>query len=103
MFKKVAEKVEKQTKGKYPAPPAIIECVQTGLQSGHADGSRKEAELFGKLSQSRESASLRVRGMPSHEIDECVASVPHGAYFQWWPRSSVCRALHLLRPPPSRR
>jgi len=59
MFKKVAEKVEKQTKGKYPAPPAIIECVQTGLQSGHADGSRKEAELFGKLSQSRESASLR--------------------------------------------
>ena len=52
-------KVMKQTKGKYPAPLNILECVKTGLESGHEAGSAKESELFGKLSQTSESASLR--------------------------------------------
>lgn len=59
MFKKATEKVMKQTKGKYPAPLAILECAKTGLESGHAAGSAKEAELFGSLSQTAESKSLR--------------------------------------------
>lgn len=75
------------SKGKYPAPPAILECAKAGLESGHAAGSKVrppaesiccqvprvdgsplsvcvvkmqlERELFGKLSASRESAALR--------------------------------------------
>merc|ERR1719335_853554 len=38
---------------------AILECAKTGLESGHAAGSQKEAELFGKLSQTTESGALR--------------------------------------------
>ena len=47
------------TKGKYPAPLAILECAKTGLAEGHAAGSKKEAELFGDLSQTTESGALR--------------------------------------------
>jgi enoyl-CoA hydratase/long-chain 3-hydroxyacyl-CoA dehydrogenase len=59
MFNQAGKKVAKQTNGKYPAPIAILDCAKTGLESGHAAGSAKEAELFGQLSQTRESASLR--------------------------------------------
>jgi enoyl-CoA hydratase/long-chain 3-hydroxyacyl-CoA dehydrogenase len=59
MFKKATETVMKQTKGKYPAPLKILDCARAGLESGHAAGSAKEAELFGKLSQTAESKSLR--------------------------------------------
>jgi len=59
MFKKATEKVMKQTKGKYPAPIDILDCVKTGLESGHAAGSAKEASKFGALSQTTESRSLR--------------------------------------------
>jgi len=59
MFSQAGKKVMAQTKGKYPAPLYILDCVKTGLEAGHDAGSAKEAELFGKLSQTRESASLR--------------------------------------------
>ena len=59
MFKKATEKVQKQTKGKYPAPLAILECAKTGLAEGHEAGSKKEAQLFGELSQTTESGALR--------------------------------------------
>jgi enoyl-CoA hydratase/long-chain 3-hydroxyacyl-CoA dehydrogenase len=59
MFSQARKTVMKQTKGKYPAPLHILECVKTGLESGHAAGSAKEAQLFGQLSQTPESASLR--------------------------------------------
>ena len=59
MFKQATEKVQKQTKGKYPAPLAILECAKTGLAEGHEAGSKKEAQLFGELSQTTESGALR--------------------------------------------
>jgi len=59
MFNQATKKVMKQTKGKYPAPIDILECVKTGLESGHAAGSAKEATKFGALSQTAESRSLR--------------------------------------------
>ena len=43
MFNQAAKKVQKLTKGKYPAPTAILECAKTGLAEGHAAGSKKEA------------------------------------------------------------
>ena len=59
MFSQAGKKVMKQTRGNYPAPEAILDCVKTGLESGHAAGSAKEAELFGQLCQTSASASLR--------------------------------------------
>jgi enoyl-CoA hydratase/long-chain 3-hydroxyacyl-CoA dehydrogenase len=59
LFQQAEKKVLKQTKGKYPAPLAILECAKTGLAEGHAAGSKKEAALFGELSQTTESGALR--------------------------------------------
>ena len=41
MFSTAGKKVAKQTKGKYPAPNAILDCIRTGIESGHAAGSKK--------------------------------------------------------------
>ena len=41
--------MQKQTKGNYPAPPAILECARAGIEGGHTVGSKKERELFGML------------------------------------------------------
>ena len=59
MFDTAGKKVQKLTRGNYPAPLSILECVKTGLESGHAAGSAKEASLFGTLSQTQASKSLR--------------------------------------------
>jgi len=59
MFSQATKKMEKATKKKYPAPPAILECAKAGLESGHAAGSKAERELFGMLSATNESAALR--------------------------------------------
>ena len=59
MFNAAAKKVNKATGGKYPAPGAILDCARTGLESGHAAGSKKERELFGMLATTPESAALR--------------------------------------------
>ncbi|MFA6958215.1 MAG: 3-hydroxyacyl-CoA dehydrogenase NAD-binding domain-containing protein [Thermoanaerobaculia bacterium] len=52
------KQVAGRTRGLYPAPPAIIECVETGLRHGFAAGQQKEIELFGKLAAGTESKSL---------------------------------------------
>jgi len=59
LFSQATKKMEKATKGKYPAPPAILECAKAGLESGHSAGSKAERDLFGKLSATSESAALR--------------------------------------------
>lgn len=52
------KQVAERTRGLYPAPPAIIECVETGLRHGFAAGQQKEIELFGRLVAGSESKSL---------------------------------------------
>ncbi|MCM2315065.1 MAG: 3-hydroxyacyl-CoA dehydrogenase NAD-binding domain-containing protein [Thermoanaerobaculia bacterium] len=47
-----------RTRGLYPAPHAIIECVETGLRRGFLAGQEKEIELFGRLAAGSESKSL---------------------------------------------
>ncbi|KAM9495963.1 hydroxyacyl-CoA dehydrogenase trifunctional multienzyme complex subunit alpha a [Clarias gariepinus] len=58
IYKTVTNKVMKQTKGLYPAPLKIIECVQTGVEKGSDAGYQKESESFGKLAMTSESRAL---------------------------------------------
>lgn len=46
-------------KGHYPAVPAAIESIATGLRLGIEKGQAKEAQLFGELSQSVQSKAMR--------------------------------------------
>ncbi len=47
-----------RTRGNYPAPPAILDCVKTGLSRGRAAGLERESENFGRLVMSPESRAL---------------------------------------------
>ncbi|MGV6851330.1 MAG: 3-hydroxyacyl-CoA dehydrogenase NAD-binding domain-containing protein [bacterium] len=58
LFDKALQGVNKKTMGLYPAPGAILQCVQAGLEGGLAKGQEKEAELFGFLQQTSESKAL---------------------------------------------
>ncbi|EOD31453.1 putative hydroxyacyl-coenzyme A dehydrogenase/3-ketoacyl-coenzyme A thiolase/enoyl-coenzyme A hydratase alpha subunit [Emiliania huxleyi CCMP1516] len=59
LFDQATKAMLKQTKGNYPAPPAILECAKAGLEAGHTAGSTVERQLFGKLAATSESAALR--------------------------------------------
>ena len=52
------KEVLRKTRGLYPAPLAILDCVAEGLASGRAAGERKEEELFGTLVASEGSKNL---------------------------------------------
>jgi len=43
------KQVARRTRGLYPAPPAILDCVETGLRHGRVAGLARESEYFGKL------------------------------------------------------
>uniref|UniRef100_A0A9J8D0T6 enoyl-CoA hydratase n=1 Tax=Cyprinus carpio carpio TaxID=630221 RepID=A0A9J8D0T6_CYPCA len=58
IYKTVHNKVMKQSKGLYPAPLKIIECVQTGIEKGNAAGYLSESENFGKLAMTSVSRAL---------------------------------------------
>ena len=58
MFKKAREKTMAQTKGNYPAPMFIIDCIEAGLQN-REKGYTTEANLFGQLVMTPESKQLR--------------------------------------------
>jgi 3-hydroxyacyl-CoA dehydrogenase/enoyl-CoA hydratase/carnithine racemase len=50
--------VARRTRGLYPAPGAILDCVATGLSRGTAAGLERESVHFGRLTASPESRSL---------------------------------------------
>lgn len=58
LLKKTRAQVLSKTRGKYPAPLFILDCVEAGLRDGLEEGFNKEAELFGKLVVSSESKNL---------------------------------------------
>lgn len=58
LFKQAKGMVMKQTRGLYPAPLAILDVVETGLNKGMEAGLEAEAKRFGELSQTPESKSL---------------------------------------------
>jgi enoyl-CoA hydratase/long-chain 3-hydroxyacyl-CoA dehydrogenase len=58
LFKKAREAMMKASGGHYPAPKAIIDCIEKGASSGGKEGYALEAREFGKLTQSGESKAL---------------------------------------------
>ncbi|XP_042789424.1 trifunctional enzyme subunit alpha, mitochondrial [Panthera leo] len=58
IYKKVEEKVRKQTKGLYPAPLKIIDAVKTGIEQGNDAGYVSESQKFGELAMTKESKAL---------------------------------------------
>jgi len=59
MFDQATKSVLKLTKGLYPAPLKIIDCVRTGIDKGYQAGLTIEANHFADLVMSKESAALR--------------------------------------------
>ncbi|KAL2098927.1 hypothetical protein ACEWY4_005407 [Coilia grayii] len=58
IYNMVKNKVMKQTKGLYPAPLKIIECVKAGVEQGPDAGYLAESQNFGKLAMTPESSAL---------------------------------------------
>eukprot|EP01102_Stenamoeba_stenopodia_P012371 TRINITY_DN3899_c0_g1_i1.p1 TRINITY_DN3899_c0_g1~~TRINITY_DN3899_c0_g1_i1.p1 ORF type:complete len:555 (+),score=197.31 TRINITY_DN3899_c0_g1_i1:334-1998(+) len=58
VFSQALKMVQKQTKGKYPAPLAILDVIKEGMENGMKAGLEKEAKEFGRLSQTPESKAL---------------------------------------------
>ncbi|XP_070591023.1 trifunctional enzyme subunit alpha, mitochondrial [Erythrolamprus reginae] len=58
VYKTVEKKVQKQTKGLYPAPLGIIEVVKTGLEQGNEAGYLLESQKFGELGMTPECRAL---------------------------------------------
>ncbi|MCB9290213.1 MAG: enoyl-CoA hydratase/isomerase family protein [Lewinellaceae bacterium] len=59
LFSQARKMAFKRSQGNYPAIPAIIDCVETGIEKGMKAGYEKELELFEKLMLTPESAALR--------------------------------------------
>ncbi|MCU0303910.1 MAG: 3-hydroxyacyl-CoA dehydrogenase NAD-binding domain-containing protein [Thermoanaerobaculales bacterium] len=53
-----AKQVRRRTRGLYPAPPAILDCVETGLKKGRLAGLERESFYFGRLAAGVESRNL---------------------------------------------
>jgi 3-hydroxyacyl-CoA dehydrogenase/enoyl-CoA hydratase/3-hydroxybutyryl-CoA epimerase len=58
VFRQAREKVRKQTRGNYPAPPAAIDAIAAGYSLGREGGLGEEARLFGAMAATRESREL---------------------------------------------
>ncbi|MCO6479815.1 MAG: enoyl-CoA hydratase/isomerase family protein [Phaeodactylibacter sp.] len=59
LFSQARKMAYKRSQGNYPAIPAIIDCVETGIEKGLKAGYEKELVLFEKLMLTPESAALR--------------------------------------------
>ena len=59
VYKQAAKSVLSKTKGNYPAPIKIINCVKAGMEQSTEKGFKLEAEHFSELVMSPESVQLR--------------------------------------------
>jgi 3-hydroxyacyl-CoA dehydrogenase/enoyl-CoA hydratase/3-hydroxybutyryl-CoA epimerase len=59
IFKQATKSVLAKTKGNYPSPLKIIDCVRVGIEKSSERGYKVEAEHFGELVMTPESAQLR--------------------------------------------
>ncbi|HEY9854299.1 MAG TPA: 3-hydroxyacyl-CoA dehydrogenase NAD-binding domain-containing protein, partial [Stenomitos sp.] len=75
---KARDEVMRKTRGLYPAPLAILECVTAGLDHGFKAGAAKEHELFGKLVVSPEAKHLLWIFQATNELKKLPAEpAPH--------------------------
>lgn len=58
VFNKARAGVRAKTRGNYPAPPFIIDCVERGYARGIKAGLERESELFGRLTAGAEAKCL---------------------------------------------
>ena len=59
IFNQATKSVLAKTKGNYPSPLKIIDCVRSGTEKSSKNGYQTEAEHFGELVMTAESAQLR--------------------------------------------
>lgn len=59
LFSQAIKTVNAKTKGNYPAPLKIIDCIKVGVEQPAAKGYQTEANHFGELALSEESKQLR--------------------------------------------
>ncbi len=59
IFKQATKSVLAKTKGNYPSPLKIIDCVRVGIEKSSSRGYQTEAKHFGELVMTAESAQLR--------------------------------------------
>jgi len=59
LFDQAGKQVMRQTKGNYPAPLKIIECIRTGVELGYRKGLDIESQRFSELCMTPESKALR--------------------------------------------
>ncbi|MGB1262004.1 MAG: fatty acid oxidation complex subunit alpha FadJ [Cognaticolwellia sp.] len=59
LFSQATKTVLAKTKGNYPAPLKIIDCIRTGVEQAPSKGYQVEADHFGQLVMSDVSAQLR--------------------------------------------
>jgi 3-hydroxyacyl-CoA dehydrogenase/enoyl-CoA hydratase/3-hydroxybutyryl-CoA epimerase len=78
LFSQAKKQLLKKTQGNYPAPEAILECIQTGLDKGLETGLNIEAQRFGELVMTPESRALRSIFFATTEMkkESGVADVP---------------------------
>ena len=58
IYKKARQQVMRQTRGNYPAPLRILDCVRTGMEDGLISGLDLEARAFGELAVTPEAREL---------------------------------------------
>jgi 3-hydroxyacyl-CoA dehydrogenase/enoyl-CoA hydratase/3-hydroxybutyryl-CoA epimerase len=59
LFNQTRKQTLSKTKGNYPAPELIIDCIEAGFSKGIEHGMRIEAKNFGQLVMTSESEQLR--------------------------------------------
>ncbi|TRY30989.1 fatty acid oxidation complex subunit alpha FadJ [Aliiglaciecola sp. M165] len=59
LFNQARKQTISKTKGNYPAPELIIDCIETGISKGIEKGMAVEARNFGQLVMTAESEQLR--------------------------------------------
>ncbi len=58
IFSQARKRTKNETKGNYPAPPRIIDCVEFGYKKGKEKGLDYESRAFGELAVTPESRAL---------------------------------------------
>ncbi|SMO31779.1 fatty acid oxidation complex subunit alpha FadJ [Fodinibius sediminis] len=58
IYSQARKRTRSKTRGNYPAPPKIIDCVEEGYENGMRGGLELESRLFGELAATPESKAM---------------------------------------------
>lgn len=80
IFSQARKRAQSNTKGNYPAPFKIIDCVEHGMKKGKKAGLEKESVEFGKMAASPEAKNLMrlffaMQGAKKNPAEEKVRKV----------------------------